>query len=305
MKYRRLFLVTTLLLASCTQGFAQTKTRNSSTPTLRNADVLRMYRSGLKPREIIAKILTSGCNFDTFPPVLKELKLKGLPDTVILAMMTVPYGPPSSFLQAEASASIAQPTAKILVPAGTKIEIATAYPISSADAEDGDQIVFLVSRRVLVNGLTVIERGAKARAHLIKIKRASGWGRGGSLYWALDDVEAVDGSRLPVRQTGHVEGKNRSKAVVAAAIATGALLLPYAPPVGLIWALKKGDEAVLDESRKSLVSVRDETDVVGLLPKQPKVVFHPVEKLKAAEVDTGKPFNPSRESFKATPLKKN
>ena len=62
----------------------------------------------------------------------------------------------------------------------------------------------------------------------------------------MEDVVAVDGTVVPIKLSDRLLGKNRSKAVVAAAIATGAAILPYSSPVSLIWALKKGDEAVLD-----------------------------------------------------------
>lgn len=62
------------------------------------------------------------------------------------------------------------------------------------------------------------------------------------------------------------KGKGRSAAVVTAAIVTGAVVFPYTPPVGLIWALKKGDEAVLNEDSKSPALVGSQTEVLRRLP---------------------------------------
>jgi hypothetical protein len=89
--------------------------------------------------------------------------------------------------------------------------------------------------------------------------------------------------------------------VVAAAIATGAAVLPYSSPVALIWALKKGDEAVLDESRKSIALVSGDMEVAGLLPKSKKVIYHSGEQLKAADAAKGT-LAPASGGFRPTPI---
>jgi len=302
MKCKRLLLVAVFLLANCSLVFSQAAAPPPPTKILRNGDILRMQKAGVKPGEIIAKIVTSHCNFDTFPPVLRELKMKGLPDTVLMAMVMVPNGPPISSRDAIMLEEPRPQTAKVQIPAGTVIQIEVASPVSSADAGEGDKVRFLVSRRVLVSGIVVIDRGAVASAHVVKSKPAAAWGRGGLLGWVLEDVVAVDGTRVPIKLTDRLAGKNRSRAVVAAAIATGAMVLPYTPPVGLIWALKKGDEAVLDESRKSTAIVSNSTDVAGLVPKSKKVIYHTAEQLKAAEVQKGTGLGPMNNSFRPTSI---
>ena len=227
--------------------------------------------------------------------------MKGLPDTVVMAMVTVPYGPPASTPVAISVTEPAPETTRVHIPAGTVIRIEAAVPISSADASEGDKIKFLVSRRVLVNGVVVIERGALVRAQVVKSKPAESWGRGGLLGWIVEDVVAVDGTRVPIKLSDRLQGKNRSKAVVAAAIATGAAVLPYSSPVALIWALKKGDEAVLDESRKSIALVSGDMEVAGLLPKSKKVIYHPGEQLKAADAAKGT-LAPASGGFRPTPI---
>ena len=304
MKCKHLLLVAVFLLANCSLAFAQAPAPQPSTKVLRNGDVLRMHRAGMKPSEIIVRIVNSPCNFDTFPQVLRELKMKGLPDTVLMAMVTVPYGPPASTPVAISVAEPAPETTRVHIPAGTVIRIEAAVPVSSADASEGDKIKFLVSRRVLVNGVVVIERGALVRAQVVKSKPAESWGRGGLLGWIVEDVVAVDGTRVPIKLSDRLQGKNRSKAVVAAAIATGAVVLPYSSPVGLIWALKKGDEAVLDESRKSIALVSVDMEVAGLLPKTKKVIYHSAEQLKAAGTAKGTGLAPASRSFRATPIGK-
>ncbi|HUS11411.1 MAG TPA: hypothetical protein VMZ30_13170 [Pyrinomonadaceae bacterium] len=304
MKYKRLILPAIFLLANCSLVFAQTEANQPSVKILRNADIIRMHKAGVNAGQIIAKIVISHCNFDTFPTVLRELKMRGVPDTVVMAMVMVPYGPPATTPPAIPIAEAAPPTARVQVPAGTMIRIEPVSPVSSADAVEGDLIKFLVSRRVIVNGVLVIERGAPARARVIKSKSAAAWGRGGLLSWVLEDVVAVDGSKVPIKLSDRLAGKNRSKAVVAAAIATGASVLPYSSPVGLIWALKKGDEAVLDESRKSTALVSSNTEIAGLLPNARRAILHSAEQLKRAESDKTPGLPPMSNSFRPSSIGK-
>ena len=58
-----------------------------SSSKLTNKDVLQMQSAGLSGEIITEKIKTSGCDFDTAPGSLSELKSAGVPDSVILAVM--------------------------------------------------------------------------------------------------------------------------------------------------------------------------------------------------------------------------
>ena len=302
MKFKCPVLATLFLLANYSLVFSQTQPPPKPIRSLRNGDVLRMHKAGMKPGEIIGKIVTSQCNFDTFPPVLRELKMKGLPDTVIMAMVMVPYGPPASARETIPAPPPPPQTAKVQIPAGTRVEVENISAVSSAHVSEGSRINLRVSRRVFVNGLLVIERGALARARVVKIKKARAWGRGGALDWSLEDVVAVDGTVVPIRLFNHVKGNNRSAAVVTAAIVTGAVVFPYSPPVGLIWGLKKGDEAILDESRKLTAVVGTNTQVEGEIPEKQRVILHPVEKLKAGPGTPG--LRPMSRSFKPRSIRR-
>lgn len=63
---------------------------------IENKHILTMVAARIAPDVILAKIRTSPCNFDTFPPVLAELKSKGVPDSILLAMVRAPHGPSSA-----------------------------------------------------------------------------------------------------------------------------------------------------------------------------------------------------------------
>ena len=70
---------------------------------MRNRDVLNLVKLGAAPEEIVKLIKVSGCNFDTFPPVMQELARRGVPAEVLRVMIEAPYGPPAQALQADAS----------------------------------------------------------------------------------------------------------------------------------------------------------------------------------------------------------
>ncbi len=60
---------------------------------LGNKDILLMVDRKLEPEAIVSIIRSSPCTFDTFPPLLKEMKRRGVPDEVLQAMLDAPYGP--------------------------------------------------------------------------------------------------------------------------------------------------------------------------------------------------------------------
>ena len=61
--------------------------------SLSNKDVLAMVQTNVPEEAIIRVIKSSPCTFDTFPPVLKDMKRRGVSDAVLQAMVEAPYGP--------------------------------------------------------------------------------------------------------------------------------------------------------------------------------------------------------------------
>ena len=278
-------LITVLVLSSCIvvvaqgQGSASQPSQRSPLRTLRNSDVVGMVQRGEKAGDILAEILTSRCNFDVFPPVLRDLKRRGVPDTVIVAMKAAPNGPPAL---GTVDAKIAALTAKAQIPAGTVIELESARAYSSANMPVGSLMTFLVTRRVFVNNVLVIERGAVAKAQVVQRKRAATWGRPGMLAWEMQYVTAVDGTQVPIQLTGKQIGAGRRAVIAGSAVATGALVFPYSSPVALIWGLKKGEEAVLRGSSVFNAQLGKEKEVTGLQPRPEGVVYHDRDTVKAS-----------------------
>ena len=60
---------------------------------LNNKDILTMVQNKVPEEKILTAIKSSPCTFDTFPPLLKDLKRRGVSDPVLQAMVEAPYGP--------------------------------------------------------------------------------------------------------------------------------------------------------------------------------------------------------------------
>lgn len=268
-------LITISLVICCAAVQAQTE---PSPRLLRNNDVLRMVEEKVKPEIIISRILTSPCNFDVFPPVLRDLKRRGVPDKVLLVMQTVPNGPPGL---PDVNSKLDE-APRVEIPEGTVIEVETATATSSAKVKAGDSITFLSKRRVFVDNVLVIERGAVAKARVVKARNAKPLGRAGMLAWEMEYIVGVDGTHIPIALRGKNKGANRLAALASGAAATGALAFPYTSAVALVWGLKKGDEAVLRGSRVFAANVQTKTEIAGIQPRPGGVVYRDRETVKAS-----------------------
>lgn len=275
MRRLRCLLITAAVLIICGAVQAQTEV---SPRLLRNGDVLRMVEEKVEPELIVAKILTSPCNFDVFPPVLRDLRRRGVPEEVLRAMKTAPNGPPAL---ADVDTNVT-PAPRVQIPEGTVIEVETLKETSSAKVKEGDAITFLAKRRVYVNNVLVIERGAVARARVVKARNAKPLGRAGMLAWEMEYIVGIDGTRIPIALSGKQSGANRIAVLAGGAVATGALIFPYSSPAALIWGLKKGDEAVLRGSKVFTANVRTQTEVAGLQPRPGGVVYRDRDTVKAS-----------------------
>ena len=253
-----------LLFLSCVSfAFAQ-----STLNPLTNADIVTMVRAKLPAALIIQKINTSPCAFDTFPSVLAELKYKGVPDEVLMAMVQAPHGgrPTSNVSEAAGRGNTARVTERpvpmdtdqpvpvvteLTIPDGTPLEVESTFNVSSGEVEEGSAVSFTVVHPVKINGVTVIAAGARATARVSKAKKGGSWGRAGTLAWEMRDVVAVDGSKVPLEFAKQAKGDSKGGTVATAVIVTGVLFWPAAP----FWGFKKGKDAKVPAGSRFEVAV--------------------------------------------------
>lgn len=243
--------LTTLAIAGpVPQDPIQTQTQAAATE-LTNKDVLNMVKAGLATEIVVAKIKASPRKFDTSATTLAELKAANVPDAVIMAMVGDTLEP--------AATGAPNPVAEVKVPDGTEIEIQLKNTASGQDLKVGDIVDFSVVRPVVVNGVTIIDKDAPARARITAAKKAGHWGHAGKLEWAMQDVQGVDGSRLPARFTKRLVGDSKGNTVAVAAVATTVLLGPF----GLLWGLKKGKPAIIPAGNRYSAFVSGDTAIKG------------------------------------------
>jgi hypothetical protein len=252
-----LALVLMMTLSSIAPSFAIQDTFSSLT----NNDVVMMVKAKLPAALILEKINSSSCNFDTFPSVLTELKYKGVPDEVLMAMVKAPHGirkPVTGERNSTGGENAPAPVyANFTIPDGTPLEIEATYTVSSADVEEGTPISFNVVHAVKVDGVTVIARGARATARITKAKKGGSWGRAGQLAWMMQDVVAVDGTKVPLEFSKSSKGDSKGGTVATGMVVTGLLFLPAAP----LWGFKKGKDAKVPAGRRFDVSVHGASTV--------------------------------------------
>ena len=170
-------------------------------------------------------------------------------------------------------------TAELKIPAGTPIEVEVAYTVNSLDVKPGERISFRVLIPIIIDGMTVIERDALVTARITSAKRGGHWGKAGKLVWSMEDVVAVDNTRIPlapetalgdklwsletktvtkqpVKAQGSVKGTSHVGEVATMAAVSGVLF----PPLALLHGFKRGENAILREGRRYVVAVgRDAT----------------------------------------------
>ena len=167
------------------------------------------------------------------------------------------------------------------IPAGTLIEVEVARTVNSMDVKPGEHISFRVLVPVVIEGVTLIEQDALVTARVIRAKRGGHWGKAGQLAWMMEDVVAADYSRVPLRpetltrtdkiwslengsknsapQTSHgkVSGTSHAGEVAAMSAISGVLF----PPIALMGAFKRGENAILREGRRYVVTVGKDSSV--------------------------------------------
>jgi hypothetical protein len=224
---------------------------------LTNKDVLDMLKANLAPAIVIAKIKGSATDFDTSADALQVLKAANVPDEVMLVMVQASAGPAA--LPPTGTAAVEGAPVDVKVPDGTEMEIELRNNVSGQEMKVGDIVDFTVVRPVQVNGVTIIDKGASARGRITTAKKAGRWGKAGKLEWAMQDVQAIDGNRLPARFTKRDVGDSKGGTVAVAAVATTVLL----GPVGLLWGLKKGKPAIIPAGNRYTVFVHGDAAVKG------------------------------------------
>jgi hypothetical protein len=162
---------------------------SESAPLLTNVNVMKMQGARRSPDAIIAKINASRCDFDTSPAALHRLKLAGVSDRIILAMMHAPAAFP--VVPADAAQSF-----EVKIPNQTAVQVALSSDVSADNLQEGSVVEMVVVQPITIDGATVIAQGAKARARIMAVRRTS-LGSSGQVVWFMQDITAATGDHVP------------------------------------------------------------------------------------------------------------
>jgi hypothetical protein len=234
--------------AQPSKNFGMTDTSNAqpgaAVAALNNAAIVKMRTQRLGADVIVAKIQSSPCEFDTTPAALQKLKVAGVPDKVIMAMVMAP------------SASAPPPAPKkapefvdVKVPRGTQIDLELTYAASSDDATEGRPILMTVAHDVVVDGAVVFRAGAEAHARVSSLKEPGVLNRPpGHVEWTMDYVTAANGDHVTVDFFSKDAAANPMSAVMGSP--------------GPAWDFKKGKPVVIAAKTKFQATLNRKDTVV-------------------------------------------
>jgi len=174
---------------------------------------------------------------------------------------------PVQLSQPEPSVPAAPQLRELKIPAGTPLEIEAAYTVNSLDVRPNDLISFRVLVPIKIDGMTVIDKYSLVTGRVARAKRGGHFGKAGKLSWSMQDVVAVDLTRVPLQ--AQIEGPEANNAVkgtshggqVATEMIVFGSLMFIAAPLVLMSGFKRGENAVLPEGKRFVVYVQRETTV--------------------------------------------
>jgi hypothetical protein len=162
---------------------------------LSNKNIVSMQAIRLSPEVIIAKIKSSPTSFDTSADGLQKLKRAGIPNEIILAMVEAPTAAGS--VAPVPDTPKAPEVTQVKVPDGTPVEVEMIASVSSDAVREGTIVHLKVVKDVAVNGVIVFQKDSEARARVYVITQPAFLGKPGQISWAMEDITAVNGDRLP------------------------------------------------------------------------------------------------------------
>lgn len=116
-------------------------------------------------------------------------------------------------LLAHVPSIIAQKT----IQEGTVIRVRLLETLDSRTANTGEMVALEVADPLMIDGVIVIEPGAKVTGKVIESVKNKSLGRKGKLDFSIDFVKAKDGQNIPLSSNIKEGGKDAVVGVVAAA----------------------------------------------------------------------------------------
>ena len=100
---------------------------------------------------------------------------------------------------------------EVTVKAGTIVPLQVVNTISAADVKEGQKVFFIVSRDIIIDGITAIPYGTPVDGVVYQAKKSSWWGTKGRLGIRINEFVAPNGEVIHLNNGDvYVTGKNRT-----------------------------------------------------------------------------------------------
>ena len=142
----------------------------------------------------------------------------------------------------------------VIIPAGTPLTVAIDEDLSSASVNQGQQVAFHLPADYSEFGHVLIAQGTPVRGTVAHVAHRSAGGNPGAVTLQVTSVRAVDGTKIPLRGTTKVKGKNRQGQAAALGVLTFGI---GATKKGLSAVIPAGTQfSVFTDSKRTIVVAR-------------------------------------------------
>lgn len=166
---------------------------------------------------------------------------------------------------------------------GTSVYLELPSALSSAREKAGEKVELIVVEELRVNGLLVVAAGARAWATVTDARGRGRFLKDGRLDLRIDDVELVDGERIPLRMLEQARGRHSGDTGTMLAISAG-------DPIDAAWAwpasaFVHGDEVEIPGGTRIIAYVHGDHGLDEKRLDLPLVTIHAVPEIADVEID--------------------
>jgi hypothetical protein len=135
---------------------------------------------------------------------------------------SAPQTPLPANPSAQYKTPLANPRSGFILTDNTQVKLKFKETVTSKTATENQPIEFEVSEAIVLNGVTVIAKGATAKGIIAEVKHARMLGRKGKLTIILKEVQLTSGERVSLRSS-----QTQGGGLSAGTIAVSAIVTPF------------------------------------------------------------------------------
>ena len=110
---------------------------------------------------------------------------------------------------------------------GTPVKLILINQLSSADAKQGQSIQFSVENDLVLDGVTILHRGASVTGVVVEAEKKRRLGRAGTLNFTISSIKLANGQDVPLRAFNNSSGDSHTTGVTALALNMPVVAAPF------------------------------------------------------------------------------